>query len=69
MIRVLAIPCLSSRPRDRGLRVRGMLDEGAVDFVVVRVVEVIELVGGEEGVLLRGWPWKIKVVGCSNFRL
>ena len=55
MIRIFAIPCLSSRPRDRGLRVRGMLDEGAVDFVVVRVVEVIELVGGEEGVLLRRW--------------
>ena len=60
-IRVFAIPC-------RGLRVRGMLDEGAVDFVVVRMVEVIELVGGEEGVLLCGWPWKIKVVGCSRLR-
>ena len=55
--RVFVIPCRSGRPRDCGLRMRGMVGEGAAVDFVARVVEVVELVGGQEGVLLRCWPW------------
>ena len=58
MIRVSAIPCLADGPRHRGLGVRGVVCgggvEGAAD-VVVRVVQVVQLVGRQERVLLRAW--------------
>ena len=59
MIRVSVNPCLAGGPRDRGLgAVRGVVCGGGVEGapdVVVRVVQVIQLVGRQERVLLRTW--------------
>ena len=69
MIWVSAIPCLAGGPRDSRRGVRGVVGggvEGAAD-VVVRVLEVVQLVGRQERVLLRTWSLKeIRNVGQQN---